>query len=78
MRFVDHVAAGFGVLAFGEAFAQRQDASADAVAPVDDGHVRTERRQVAGSREASEARARDEDGYTAKGVGHVTLQSWST
>jgi hypothetical protein len=78
MTFVDHVAAGFGVLAFGEALAQRPHASADAVAPIDDDHVRAERREVAGSREPREARARHEHRYTVKGVGHITLQSWST
>ena len=49
---VDHVAARFGVLTFGEIVADGPDASADPVARVDDRDVGAESREIAGGREA--------------------------
>ena len=46
LRLVDHVAAGFGVLPFGEAVADRPDPAADAVARVEHRHVGAERGEI--------------------------------
>ena len=46
LRFVDHVAAGLGVLPIGEAVADGPDAAADAVAGVEDRHVGPERDEI--------------------------------
>ena len=60
LRLVDHVAAGFGVLAVGEAVADGPDAPADAIARVDDRDVRAQD-EIARRDEPRETRARDEN-----------------
>src|SRR5207344_3108622 len=60
LRFVDHVAAGFGVLAVREAFADRPDAAAHAVASLDDGHGRAHGREVEGGGEPRETSPGDQ------------------
>ena len=71
LRFVDHVAAGFGVLAFGEAVADGPHAAADAVARIDDGDVRAERREIAGGGKAGESCAGNEHGGACQWPCHV-------
>ena len=58
LRFVDQVAAGFGVLAFGEAVADGPDAAADAVARVDHGDVGAERQRDRARRRGRRVRRR--------------------
>ena len=60
LRLVDQIAARFGVLLFGEPVANRPDASADAVARVDDGDRCAARGEIARGGEACESGARDE------------------
>jgi hypothetical protein len=60
LRLIDHVAAGFGVMALGEAVPDGPDAAAHPVAGVDDGYRRPGRREVVGCGEAGEAGACDE------------------
>ena len=67
LRLVDHVAAGFGVLAVGEAVADRPDAAAHAVARLDDGHGRAHGREVVGGGQPREAGAGDEDRHAGEG-----------
>ena len=61
LLLVDQVAAGLGVLAMGEAFVDGPDASADAIARVDDDDVGAHRHQVVRGGETGEACAGDED-----------------
>ncbi len=68
MALVDHVAAGFGMLAVNEAVSARQDAAADAVARLEDGDRRTQGRQVPGGDEAGQTGARHENGHAAQAV----------
>ena len=46
LRLVDHVAADFGVLPFGEPVADGPDPAADAVARVENRHVGAERGEI--------------------------------
>ncbi len=62
LRLVDHVAAGFRVLPVGKSFANRPDASADAVACLDDRDGRAHRDEVEGGGETREAGSGDEHG----------------
>ena len=66
LRLVDHVAACFGVLSLGEAVANRPDASADAVAGLEDRDVGALGQQVERRRETGQAGAGDDDRHAAK------------
>ena len=71
LRFVDHVAAGFGVLALLEAVADRPDAATDAVARVDHRDVRPEREEIPRGGQAGEPGTGDEDVGTRQRPCHV-------
>ena len=57
LRLVDHVAAGLGVLAIGEAIADRPHAAAGTLAGLDDGDRRAHGRQVVCRGQAGKAGA---------------------
>ncbi len=67
LRLVDHVAAGFGVLAVRKAVADGPDAAAHAVARLDDGHRRAHGREVVSRGESGETCPGDQDRYTGQG-----------
>ena len=71
LGFVDHVAAGFGVLAFGETVADGPHAAADAVARIDHRHVRAERREIPRGGKAGESCAGNEHGGACQWPRHV-------
>src|SRR5262249_19069896 len=73
LTVVDHVAAGFGRLAVGEAVADGPYASAGAASRVDHGDAGAERHQVAGGGEPRKSGARHQNRHAAQ-VRHVISQ----
>jgi hypothetical protein len=66
MGVIDHVAAGLGVLRFGEPVSYGQHTPPDTVARFDDGDIRAQGRQIAGGGQAGQASPGDENGHSSQ------------